>query len=217
LIFKQKYIKIYVECTKIKKGDNMNKTEINKILKNHKKWLDGEGGERANLSEANLSEANLYGANLSEANLSRANLSEANLFRADLSEANLSRANLSEANLFRADLSEANLYGANLFRADLSEADLSRAKYSISQILYQVKWPHISDEITLELMRHDAEFVEKKAMNEWAKGGPCPYRRLNRDFIFSEKAELWKPGVIKPKWRGVDLFNRLAMEIKLKI
>jgi hypothetical protein len=202
LIFKQKYIKIYVECTKIKKGDNMNKTEINKILKNHKKWLDGKGGERADLSEANLSEANLFKANLSKAYLSEANLSKANLSEANLSWANLSKANLSEANLSEANLSWANLSGA---------------KYSISQILYQVKWLHISDEITLELMRHDAEFVEKKAMNEWAKGGPCPYRKLNRDFIFSEKAELWKPGVIKPKWRGVDLFNRLAMEIKLKI
>ena len=38
-------------------------------LLNHKKWLEGSGGERANLSRANLSHADLCGANLSHANL----------------------------------------------------------------------------------------------------------------------------------------------------
>lgn len=43
--------------------------DIQKILAEHKKWLNGVGGTRADLSWANLSWANLSGANLSGANL----------------------------------------------------------------------------------------------------------------------------------------------------
>lgn len=56
--------------------------DIKKILSEHLKWLKGEGGERADLSEANLSGANLSGADLSEADLCGADLSGADLRRA---------------------------------------------------------------------------------------------------------------------------------------
>jgi hypothetical protein len=120
----------------------MTKKEIAVILEDHKKWLDDDGGKRAdlrgaNLREADLREANLRWANLSEADLSEADLREANLrwadlSGADLSEANLrwadmSGANLSEAYLSGADLREANLRWANLSEADLSGADLRGA------------------------------------------------------------------------------------------
>jgi uncharacterized protein YjbI with pentapeptide repeats len=43
----------------------MGKDELQLILENHKKWLNGkEDGIRANLYGANLESANLYGANL---------------------------------------------------------------------------------------------------------------------------------------------------------
>ena len=95
----------------------MKPEELKKILKKHRKWLFGDGGERADLSDANLS-----GANLSDANLSGAYLSGANLSGADLSHADLYGAYLSGADLSRADLSLADLYGADLSRADLSGA-----------------------------------------------------------------------------------------------
>jgi len=83
----------------------MNKKDLQKILKLHYKWLNGEtGGERANLVRANL-----YGANLEDANLVHANLVRANLYGANLVHANLVR-----ANLYGANLEDANLYGANL-------------------------------------------------------------------------------------------------------
>ena len=47
---------------------------LKEILENHKKWLFGNGGERADLWGANLSGANLRDANLSGANLSGADL-----------------------------------------------------------------------------------------------------------------------------------------------
>ena len=42
----------------------MNKSELNTILQEQKKWLSGEWGKRANLKLANLEGANLEGANL---------------------------------------------------------------------------------------------------------------------------------------------------------
>ena len=66
--------------------------DIKKILSEHSKWINGDGGERADLRWASLS-----GADLSGANLSGADLSGADLRRADLSVADLRRANLSGA------------------------------------------------------------------------------------------------------------------------
>ena len=86
----------------------MMQSELDKILKLHKKWLNNEDdGEHANLRGADLRYANLRYANLSHANLSGANLSDANLCYADLSYADLSDANLSGADLRGADLSRA--------------------------------------------------------------------------------------------------------------
>ena len=107
----------------------MNISELNKILAEHKVWVEscGEQGSKANLREANLCGANLRGANLCGANLSEANLCGANLRGANLREANLCGANLRGANLCGANLSEANLCGANLRGADLCGADLCGA------------------------------------------------------------------------------------------
>ena len=111
--------------------------DIKKILSEHSKWINGDGGERANLSGANLRWANLRWADLSEADLSEANLSEADLRGADLSGADLSVADLSEADLRGADLRGADLSGADLRRADLSGADLSGAK-NIDQAFWNI-------------------------------------------------------------------------------
>ena len=114
--------------------------DLKKILDEHLLWLNGEGGSRANLSNAdlfganlrcaNLSNADLFGANLRCANLSNANLRNANLRDADLRGADLSCANLSNANLFGANLRGANLRDADLRGADLSCANLRGADLS---------------------------------------------------------------------------------------
>ena len=109
--------------------------DIKKILDEHKKWILGEGGaradlRRADLSGAYLSRADLSGAYLSGAYLSGAYLSGAYLSGADLSGANLSGADLSGAYLSGADLSGAYLRGADLSGAYLSGADLSGAYLS---------------------------------------------------------------------------------------
>ena len=119
----------------------MTKEELNKIIENHKHWLnqDCEGWEKmkadlsiadldnADLCKADLRNANLYGADLQNANLQYANLRGADLRGADLRYAYLRDADLRNANLHNADLRCANLRCANLNDTNLHDADLSDA------------------------------------------------------------------------------------------
>ena len=82
----------------------MNKTELNEVLKEHKKWLAGEGGQGAYLRDAYLQYADLQDAYLQDADLQRAYLQYADLQRADLQRANLQGADLQGADLQGADL-----------------------------------------------------------------------------------------------------------------
>jgi len=105
------------------------KKKLKNILKEHKKWLEGRGGKRANFAMAEL-----YGINFKEANLRGAAFFRANLSAADLSGANLQEANLRGANLKAANLKRANLQGANfreskLWWTNFERADLTRAKF----------------------------------------------------------------------------------------
>ena len=77
----------------------MKQEDLNKILNEHKLWLNCNGGSRANLRDANLRGANLRDANLRDADLRDADLRGANLCRADLRGANLRDANLRDADL----------------------------------------------------------------------------------------------------------------------
>jgi uncharacterized protein YjbI with pentapeptide repeats len=97
------------------------------ILESHRKWLRGEGGDRANLRKANLIGANLRGYYLIGADLSGAILVNADLRETSLIGTTLKKTNLKGANLRGADLIGANLAQAILREADLSEADLSEA------------------------------------------------------------------------------------------
>ena len=110
----------------------MEQEKLNEIIENHVKWLQGDGGKRANLAAADLYGADLEGANLRRANLRSANLRRASLRRAclcgaDLEGADLEKANLKGANLCEADLEITNLEGANLEGADLRGANLEGA------------------------------------------------------------------------------------------
>ena len=70
----------------------MEASELKEILDQHRLWIDGKGGSRADLTGANL-----IGANLNRADLWGANLSGADLSGADLNCANLTGAILSGA------------------------------------------------------------------------------------------------------------------------
>lgn len=114
---------------------NISREELNEIVRKHELWLQGIGGECADLSNTNLRYddlrfANLENADLSDADLKNANLRYANLKLANLNGANLRYANLKHANLRRADLSDADLNDTNLKYADLSDANLRYADLS---------------------------------------------------------------------------------------
>lgn len=98
--------------------------KLQEIIDNHKKWLRGNGGERADLHGADLlrarldhtvlcgvdlHDANLYGADLRGADLRETNLRGANLYNADLQGANLNYADLRDALLCCANLRGAHL------------------------------------------------------------------------------------------------------------
>ena len=105
----------------------MEPSKLKEILEQHKLWIVGKGGKRANLTGANLTGANLTGANLQSANLYGANLHGANLTGAKLTGANLTGANLQSANLRGANLHGAKLTGAKLTGANLTGAKLRGA------------------------------------------------------------------------------------------
>ena len=110
----------------------MTQNELNKILENHKHWINRDCEDwknmKADLRYANLRGVDLGGVDLSDADLCNADLCNAYLLGADLLGADLSYADLRYANLLGANLSGADLLGADLLGADLSDADLSDAK-----------------------------------------------------------------------------------------
>ena len=65
----------------------MEQKELNLILENHKKWLKGNDGERADLRFAKLRDADLIGADLRGVDLRGADLRYADLSGVDLSGA----------------------------------------------------------------------------------------------------------------------------------
>lgn len=151
------------------------------ILAAHAAWLAGRGGARADLRAANLRAAYLRAA--------------------DLRDANLRDADLRAANLGAADLRDANLGAADLRYANLRDADLRAADLPSPQMILAAQWGQLSDGLTRDLMRYDAESHPdgRRAFAAWAAGGPCPYAdcRWQRAALFQERRDLWSPGPAK--------------------
>ncbi|MFI5331641.1 MAG: pentapeptide repeat-containing protein [Desulfobaccales bacterium] len=125
---------------KLKNGQIITQTDLDKILKAHFLWIwsgFGKEGQRADLSEANLTGAQLSGANLSMANLRGAKLYNAKLNNAILHDTNLIMAELTMADLKDSDLAMAQLDYAQLFETDLRGANLMRA--SVKGAIFEPK------------------------------------------------------------------------------
>jgi hypothetical protein len=103
--------------------------------------------------------------------------------------------------------------------ADLQDADLHikslLVNNSVQTILTIINWGLLSDKMTLEMMRHDAESCGIEAMNNWIKTNICPFANSRRDYLFQEKKELWIPGV--PELRGIELLKALCKEKNYKL
>lgn len=120
------------------------------------------------------------------------------------------------ANLGGADLGEANLGGADLWGANLRGADLRGAKidfyyFPSIRTLSSMTLRNVSDEVTLELMRLDANAHPKPELfDEWANGGDCPYQNEERWWFMPEKRGVWKPG--KPTMKLSDLILEICRQ-----
>ena len=108
--------------------------ELRNILELHKKWINNDGGKRANLQYTNLEDVNLHNADLRGADLRGADLQGLNLEDANLQYANLEDANLCGANLCGANLRGANLRGANLWDANLWGVNLQYATGNLTHV-----------------------------------------------------------------------------------
>jgi hypothetical protein len=104
----------------------MTQEEIAAVLADHKLWVEGKGGQRADLRGAYLQRADLQGADLQ-----RAYLQGADLWGADLQGADLRGAYLQRADLWGACLQGADLWGADLQGADLQGAKIDNDKTAI--------------------------------------------------------------------------------------
>ena len=119
----------------------MGQIELSEIIANHGRWLQGEGGKRAELIGANLILVDLEGVDLHEANMCYASLYGADLHRAylegvDLEGADLRGADMEESVLYNANLGKANMRNVVLRGADLRGANLEGAKLPLG--MYQV-------------------------------------------------------------------------------
>ena len=116
---------------RVESEDKMTQEELNKVLENHKHWLNedccGWEGMKADLRDADLRNVNLSNANLRDGDLRNADLRYAYLRNAYLRNADLRNADLRNADLSCADLRDADLRGADLRNADLSSAYLRNA------------------------------------------------------------------------------------------
>ena len=134
----------------------MKQEQIEKILEEHKAWLNRTGGAKADLYGADLYGADLCGADLCGADLCDADLRDAHLYGADLCDADLRDAylrgadlrdadlrgaDLRDAHLCGADLRGADLYGANLRDADLRGANLRGVRYNEQTAYYAMQCP----------------------------------------------------------------------------
>ena len=148
----------------------MNQNELNKILENHKLWLnDGYSGCRAILTDATLryailTNATLRYAILTNADLTGADLTDAILTNADLTGADLTDADLTNADLTNADLTDAILTDAILTDAILTNADLTDATFNNGTV-----FPKGFDPIVRGMKLAEGEEVEVAAGTAAAK------------------------------------------------
>ena len=105
----------------------MNPEDLERVLNSHALWIQGKGGECANLRGADMRGANLRGADMRGANMRNANLMDADMRGANLRGADMRYVSLEGANLRGADMRGANMRNANLMDADMRGADLSDA------------------------------------------------------------------------------------------
>jgi len=177
---------------------------------------DSESLAKMNLSFADcsymdLNHAGFFRSNCSFASFAHSDLSQAYMNYAELSNASFQYANLTETSFLGANLQGADLRDANVRNAMFFGADLRGARLPAPAKMLQAKWGLVSYGLCADLMEYDAYcHGDRKAFDEWAKGGPCPYRDGQvRAANFWENRELWGKGKLCSPY---DLLVRVLRE-----
>ena len=106
----------------------MNGKELNDILENHKKWLEGEeGGVCADLRDTNMTGTDLRGADLRHTDMKGTDLRDANMTGTDLRGADMRDADMKGTYLRDANMTGTDLRGADMRDADMKGTDLRDA------------------------------------------------------------------------------------------
>lgn len=174
----------------------MDKKELDKILQDHKRWLQRSDGWSAE-DMANLQFADLRGMDLSETNLCCANLQAA-----DLRGANLRGANLRGADLWSARLTGADLRGADLRGADLTYACTDGMKTDAAT---RIDWPMECPET--------GSFIAWKQAGEYIVELEIPEDAL-RSSATTNKCRASKARVLKIQYRNGSKANSFKTEVK---
>jgi len=102
--------------------EKISKFDVRCIVVEHKKWLAGDGGSRADLSGRDLQGMSFYGKNLREANFCGADCCGV-----DFRRSNLSSAILDSSNCTYADFRACDLTGADFHKTTITEANFDGA------------------------------------------------------------------------------------------
>lgn len=157
--------------------------EMKDVLEKHKKWLNDEGGEKADLSNTYLQNVNLRYVDLRYANLSGADLSHVYLQKANLQFAILTGADLTGADLTSADLIHTDLQFANLQNSFLQEAILYGAKLQNVQRPWLVYAGNIGSRRYETLYFADYDSVRCGCWNDY-KGGTLTEFKARIDKVY---------------------------------
>lgn len=125
----------------------------------------------------------------------------------DLSGCDFNNSYFSGCRFENVKLDECKFLFSNLERSVLDNCSLIGAEYSISNML-KLYWGELSDNMTLELMRHEAEYHGQYNKRKWLNDD------IPRNFHFKECRELWSPGL--PQYRGKELLAKLFDEKGIK-
>ena len=133
---------------------NIEKYEFDKIMEEHKKWLeDHNTGKRADFSDMDLSNMDLSGLDFSYAKMDGVNLHNSNLSEANLSYVDLNRAFMMQVNLSKAIIDRAVFTGADITHSKLDECKGERAFFT-----FACMWDCSIKNATL----HDTSFMDSK-------------------------------------------------------
>lgn len=179
--------------------------ELSEILEKHEKWLNGEGGEKADLRETDLRKADLH----------HADLEYANLYCADLRGSDFRDANLQCANLNSSDLRCANLYCADLRGSDLRDAKLYGTDLRYVYRPWLVIAEHIGSRRSETLYFADYDNVQCGCWNDY-RGGTLDEFKLRIDKVYPADSENEEHQRYRLEYLGAIKMFELLREAYLK-